>query len=263
MQNTKKSYSYRKTSKSRHRLTISDDIQNNKSIKYFFCGFGKMFLISLLFYRSFIICFLISTVYGGLNVGREIKKQNEIWKWKLNLEFKELMLSMSAALSAGYSIENSIKESGKDLKLLYGNKSTILPETEKMIAAIENSRPIEKAISEFAINCDIEDINCFADIFEIARKTGGNMVQIVRSTAGKISGKIEVKREIKTMIAAKKMESRIMNTVPLLIIVYFWLTSPGFLDCLYTLNGHIFMTGLFLMYLFGCMLSERISDIKV
>ena len=54
-----------------------------------------------------------------------------------------------------------------------------------------------------------------------------------------------------------------MNIVPLLIIVYFWLTSPGFLDCLYTMGGHVFMTGLFAMYIFGCMLSEKISDIKV
>ena len=89
------------------------------------------------------------------------------------------------------------------------------------------------------------------------------MVEIVKSTADKISEKIEVKREIKTMIAAKKMESRIMNIIPLLIIVYFWLTSPGFLDCLYTVSGHIFTTGLFGIYMFGCMLSEKISDIKI
>lgn len=222
-----------------------------------------MFLISLLFYKSFVICFIVSAFYGKLNVRKEIKKQDELWKWRLNLEFKELMLSMSAALSAGYSIENSIRESKKDIEMLYGDKSVILPETEKMIAAIENSRPIEKAISDLALSCDVEDINCFSDIFEIAKRTGGNMIEIVKSTAEKISGKIEVKREIKTMIAAKKMESRIMNIVPLLIIVYFWLTSPGFLDCLYTMSGHVFMTGLFGMYMFGCILSEKISDIRV
>lgn len=238
-------------------------LKDNKSIKYFFCGFGKMFFISLLFYKSFIICFLISAVYGKLNISKEIKKQSELWKWKLNLEFRELMLSMSAALSAGYSIENSIREAKKDIEMLYGDRSVILPETEKMIIAIENSRPIEKAVSDFAANCQIEDISCFADIFEIAKRTGGNMVEIVKSTAEKIGGKIEVKREIKTMIAAKKMESRIMNIVPLLIIIYFWITSPGFLDCLYTRGGHVFMTGLFVIYMFGCMLSEKISDIKI
>ena len=222
-----------------------------------------MFLISLLFYKSFIICFVIAMVYGALNVKKETKRQEELRKWKLNLEFKELMLSISAELSAGYSIENSIRESEKDLDMLFGEKSAILIETEKIITELENGIPIEKALWEFAISSDIEDISCFSDIFGIAKRTGGNMVEIVKSTADKISEKIEVKREIKTMIAAKKMESRIMNIIPLLIIVYFWLTSPGFLDCLYTVSGHIFMTGLFGIYMFGCMLSEKISDIKI
>lgn len=173
------------------------------------------------------------------------------------------MLSVSAALSAGYSIENSIRESRKDIELLYGKKSLLLPEVDRMILSVENSIPIEKAISEFASECDVEDIKCFSDIFCIAQKTGGNMVEIVKSTADKISSKIEVNREIKTMIAAKKMESRIMNVVPLLIIVYFWITSPGFLDCLYTVGGHIFMTILFLIYIFGCMLSNKIANIKI
>ena len=55
-----------------------------------------MFLISLLFYKSFIICFVIAMVYGVLNVKKETKRQEELRKWKLNLEFKELMLSISA-----------------------------------------------------------------------------------------------------------------------------------------------------------------------
>ena len=162
-----------------------------------------MFLVSMLFYKSVIICLFISVIYGWLNIKVEIKRNNEHWKWNVNLEFKEMMLSVSAALSAGYSIENSIRESRKDIELLYGKKSLLLPEVDRMILSVENSIPIEKAISEFASGCDVEDIKCFSDIFCIAQKTGGNMVEIVKSTADKISSKIEVNREIKTMIAAK------------------------------------------------------------
>ena len=260
MQERKGAYPHGKASKSRDRVINLFESDKTKLIKYFFCGFGKMFLVSMLFYKSVIICLFISVIYGWLNIKVEIKRNNEHWKWNVNLE---LMLSVSAALSAGYSIENSIRESRKDIELLYGKKSLLLPEVDRMILSVENSIPIEKAISEFASECDVEDIKCFSDIFCIAQKTGGNMVEIVKSTADKISSKIEVNREIKTMIAAKKMESRIMNVVPLLIIVYFWITSPGFLDCLYTVGGHIFMTILFLIYIFGCMLSNKIANIKI
>lgn len=263
MQERKGACPHGKASKSRDRVINLQRTDKAELIKYYFCGFGKIFIVSMLFYKSIIICFCISAIYGWLNIKGEIKRNIEQWKWNVNLEFKEMMLSVSAALSAGYSIENSIRESKKDIELLYGKQSLLLPEIEKMLLSVENSLPIEKAISEFASECDVEDIKCFSDIFCIAQRTGGNMVEIVKSTADKISSKIEVNREIKTMIAAKKMESRIMNVVPLLIIVYFWLTSPGFLDCLYTMGGHIFMTILFLIYMIGCMFSNKIADIKI
>lgn len=91
------------------------------------------------------ICLFISVIYGWLNIKVEIKRNNEHWKWNVNLEFKEMMLSVSAALSAGYSIENSIRESRKDIELLYGKKSLLLPEVDRMILSVENSIPIEKA----------------------------------------------------------------------------------------------------------------------
>lgn len=131
-----------------------------------------------------------------------------------------------------------------------------------MILSVENSIPIEKAISEFASECDVEDIKCFSDIFCIAQKTGGNMVEIVKSTADKISSKIEVNREIKTMIAAKdgKQDNECSTAFDNRIFLD---NLTQVLDCLYTVGGHIFMTILFLIYIFGCMLSNKIANIKI
>ena len=89
------------------------------------------------------------------------------------------------------------------------------------------------------------------------------MISITRLAAEKISEKIEVRREIHTMIAGKKMESRIMNLIPLGMILYFWICSPGFLDCLYQSSGRFFMTVLLVLYVFAYWWSERVSDIKV
>ena len=107
MQERKGAYPHGKASKSRDRVINIFKSDKTKLIKYFFCGFGKMFLVSMLFYKSVIICLFISVIYGWLNIKVEIKRNNEHWKWNVNLEFKEMMLSVSAALSAGYSIENS------------------------------------------------------------------------------------------------------------------------------------------------------------
>ena len=89
------------------------------------------------------------------------------------------------------------------------------------------------------------------------------MISITRMAAEKISEKIEVRREIHTMIAGKKMEGRIMNLIPLGMILYFWICSPGFLDCLYEASGKLVMTALMAVYVFAYRWSEKVSDIQV
>ena len=75
--------------------------------------------------------------------------------------------------------------------------------------------------------------------------------------------KIEVKREIQTMISGKQMECKVMNLIPLGIILYFWIASPGFLDCMYTMSGRPVMTVLMIVYIAAFKWSERIGDITV
>lgn len=54
------------------------------------------------------------------------------------------------------------------------------------------------------------------------------MVKIMKRTAGNIGEKMEVKREIRTMIAGKRMEAVCMMVVPLGILLYLNTLSPDF-----------------------------------
>ena len=52
--------------------------------------------------------------------------------------------------------------------------------------------------------------------------------------------KIDVRREIDTLLAAKRYEFKIMAVIPYAIIGYMMLSFPEFMDCLY---GNMFGTG--------------------
>jgi tight adherence protein B len=59
-------------------------------------------------------------------------------------------------------------------------------------------------------------------------------------------------------LAARRLESQIMNVVPLAILLYLQLTSPGYFDILYgNLAGICIMSACLLVYLFAYALSER------
>ncbi len=229
----------------------------------FLKGFFLAMSITFLFYRSLSMAAGISIGYGVCYIFRAEKEYRRKQQYEITLEFKEGLHGISAALGAGYSIENAIEEARKDLVFLYGEDSLLAGEFSRMGRQIGLNQPVEKVLLDFADRWQTEDILHFVKVFQTAGRTGGDLISITRLAAEKISQKIEVKREIQTMIAGKKMEGRIMNLIPLGMILYFWICSPGFLDCLYQDSGKIVMTVLLIFYVFAYRWSERVSDIQV
>jgi tight adherence protein B len=110
-------------------------------------------------------------------------------------------------------------------------------------------------------NSDIQD---FAEVFSVAKRSGGNMTDIMGRTISVISRKIDVEKEIDVLTSAKRMEAGIMNLVPFFIIFYISITSPGFFAPLYhNLFGIILMTVCLIFYIFAYFLTERIVNIYV
>ncbi|WP_167958965.1 type II secretion system F family protein [Anaerosporobacter faecicola] len=216
-----------------------------------------------IFYRNGIVLLLGSPLLLLYKKQQEKKRCKER-KWELTLQFKEGLQSLVAALSAGYSIENAFRQALQDLKLLYGEDTMIHQEFSYIVYQIRMNIPVEQALEDFAKRSDIDDIKSLAEVFRTAKKSGGNLIQILRTTNQIIGDKIEVSREITTMMSAKKFEANIMTKIPLAIILYMDLSSPGFLDPLYhNLLGGFIMTGALGIYLFSYVLMNRILSIEV
>lgn len=191
---------------------------------------------------------------------RLLRRQQET----LLLQFKDAMESMISALSAGYSLENSVYEAQKDLLLMYQKEDLIIKEFKYLTTQAGLHVPVEKLMMELGERSGIEDIRMFSEILTTAKKTGGNLVKIMKRTSDNISEKIETKREIETVIAGKKMEARCMNVIPFGIIVYLRAFSPGFLDPLYgNLTGILIMSMALIIYLGAFWWSCKITDISI
>lgn len=232
-------------------------------IRYILEGSIVVIVFGVLFYKNIIGIILLSPliVIYLKNKKKELIKKR---KWQLNIQFRDGINSLSAALSAGYSVERGFVEAIKDLNRMYPKGTMIVDEFNYLINSIQMNVPIEKALSDFGERSKIEDIINFADVFSIAKRTGGDLIKIIRTTSSLISDKIEVKREIKSLIAAKKYEATIMKLVPLGIICYLSISSPGFLDFLYNnFFGILVMTILLVVYLSTYHIIDKIIAIEV
>lgn len=232
-------------------------------LRYFLQGALIGGLIGYLFYSS-LAGTLILMLYGFIYMQRYKKRLVEERKWQLNLQFKDGLANLSAALNAGYSVENAFAQAAKDLKLIFPSDALIVTEFEAIVRQIGMNQTLEKVLMDFAERSGVEDIANFAEVFITAKRTGGDMIKIIKSTESVIGDKIEVKREIRTMISGKKFESNIMCFIPFCIILYLRIFSPGFLDPVYhNWFGVIFMSLLLIIYFVVYIITQKIIAIEV
>lgn len=226
-------------------------------------GIGIAIVFTYLFYRSlYALIFLCPVVPFCIRAQRKRLCKRRIAN--LKLQFKDALQAVSAALQAGYSMENAMVEAHQDMKNMYGERSLIANELALIVGGIQNNRTVEEMFSNLAERSGIEDISDFAEVFAIAKRGGGDLVAVIRVCSVTIGDKIETSKEIETLIAAKKLEGRIMDIIPCFIMLYMDLSSPGFFDILYhTLFGRVLMTICLAVYLGAILLSEKIMSVEV
>ena len=208
-------------------------------------------LIGKLFFGTFLA--------GGLCIVFLEKRKKKLVK-----EFKDLILSFGASLKAGYSIENAFLEACRDLTYLYDASADILQECKSMKRQMENHISLEALLNDLGERSRMTDIMDFAKVFATAKKSGGDLNAMIANTADVIGQKIELLAEIDVMLTGKKMEQRIMLLIPLFIMGYISLTSPGYFMPLYqNPMGILIMSACLLLYATAYLLSEKIMEIHI
>ncbi len=226
-------------------------------------GAALTLLADRLFYQSlFALPFLGPLVVFWVLYMRREKCRERLER--LEEHFGQSLSSISVSLRAGLAVEHAFYEAERELRELFGPEDEIVTEFAGMNRQIRNRVPPEKLLIDFADRTDLEEIRSFAEVFAAARRSGGNMAEIVRAASESIGNKILMEREIRMILAAKKSEFRIMCMMPAGVILYMQLASPGFLDVLYgNAFGAVFMTVCLAVYLAAIVIGQRMIRIEV
>lgn len=210
---------------------------------------AKGLLLSFLFYDSYLGFFFL--VLFSYYEYKEMQKKKLIrQKQRLTAQFKSMMEALVTSLNAGYSLETSFGDVKRDLSLIYEKDSFILKEMDIILKGMKMNIPVERLLTDFGRRSGNEDVRNFANVVAAAKRNGGNLIHIIQKTVNCISDKISVEEEIQTMIAAKKLEQRIMMVMPYGILLYLRFANRGYLDPLYHNIVGIFLMTVFLMLIY-------------
>lgn len=220
--------------------------------------FSSVLLTSWLFF-DFALVSILLLLYVPVSLRRQKKEACRKKKWELNLAFKDALVCLENNLAVGYSPESSVREAAKNLEQLYSREHAICREFRRMAKQMDLGVNVEEVFLEFGRRSDVADVKQLADIFAIVKRTGGNLSQVLRQTGSVLQEKIELKRELHTVIASKRMEFQIMCVVPYGILFYLKLCAPAMSKGLYHNSfGILFMWGVLAAYFGLKLLGEHL-----
>lgn len=220
-------------------------------------------IIALCFYNS-PLAFAAFPLVGIQYFREKGERLAEERRKRLKLQFKDAVQSMAAALAAGYSAENAVRETRKDLKLVYPESADMVQELAAMQRKLDANQTVEEAIRDFAARSGMEEAEMFAEIFATGKRNGGDLIAVMKDTARTITQTVDTERQVASVLASRRYEQKIMNVIPFAMILYLRLGCPGFLDPVYgNAAGICVMTGCLGLYLTARYLGRRMLEIEI
>ncbi len=219
-------------------------------IKYYECNMTKgqhilayivyAFAIAVILFIYYRILWL--SVIGGLIIAfwqeknyakSSIKKRQN----KLRLQFNEFLeiIAISISGGSGRSMENAVKDSLRELQLMFNDKADIVREIALIVSDYEHAGiPMKDGFYELGVRSEIDDIMSFATIYATVEGKTSDFGYIINQTHEIIKDKVEIKMEIETTITAAKSEANMMLVLPLVLVVVMTSMGGGLMDSLFT-----------------------------
>ena len=223
-----------------------------------------LFLGFYVFYQSLTVS-LASGIFVPVCMryyaGSIAEKRKEL----LITQFRDFLYSLQASFSAGRNMRDGLYDARENLRLMYDEKSPMIAEISAMLNKIDNIRtPVEEALKDFAARCSVSDIENFVEIYSICRLTGGDISAVISKTSNMLMDKIGIEKEIKTLTSQKRFEGKLISAMPVVVILFLNIASPGYVEVLYTtLAGRVIMTGAMAGILYAYHLTLKLTRIEV
>ena len=232
-----------------------------KDPKVIAASIGITALVAWLFYRSFYALILFPVIFAVCTYYfHEVNSEKR--RDRVLAEFREMLKIICSELKSGHSLENAVMILDREIIALRGEKAVLLKGIMVMKKQLKLKKPVEQAISDFADYYGYEEIINFAYTISYAKRLGGNYVKNIASTAERIEKRMEVKQDIRTYLAEKQFEMKIMSVMPLGILLYIGVTSYEFIEPLYhNLIGVVIMTVSLVLYVVCLYIAKKIVTI--
>jgi tight adherence protein B len=177
---------------------------------------------------------------------------------KFNLQLVDTLIGMSNALKAGFSITQACESVVKE------GENPIAQEFDMFLQQTRVGVSFSDALSNLERRVGSDDMTLVASAIETARKTGGNLTEILEKISQTIRERMRIEMRIRTLTAQGRLQGIIVGVMPLVIGAAMIIIDPRLmLPFLHSMFGLLAIVGVVLLVGAGGLVIRKIVNIDV
>lgn len=210
-------------------------------------SWGQMVIVCIL---TLCITFPIPRFYL-----RHLKKRR---LQKFNEQLEDALTSMSSSLKAGFSINQAIEAVAME------NKKPISVEFTLLVQEMRLGVSIEEALEKMVRRMESPDFELVAAAIITARQTGGALTETLERLAALIRERMRINLKLSSITAQGKMQALIIGLMPVVLLYFMNMTSPGMMEPFFSdIRGIFLLIFASLLVIVGFLTIRKITTIDI
>lgn len=162
------------------------------------------------------------------------------------------------SLRAGFSFLQTMEIISREME------PPMSTEFERVMRDTTLGKSLDDALHDMDDRVGSADFSLVVTAVLIQQQVGGNLATILDTIRNTISERIRIRREVNTLTAQGKMSGIVLACIPVALALFFYVSSPEYLEPLLTTNiGRIAIIGALFLVIVGFAIIRKIVDIKV
>ncbi len=222
---------------------------------YYGAGGGIAVALSWLFFESILMSGLLLPILVFLEgAAAEELRQRQKQKWEE--DFGRYLAELDSYIRLGHSLESGMTEAIR--------KSGLLLSEDWMLKKLEMNVYATDIFRELAERRPTEGLKYFAAVIDSSLQSGSNLHELMSNHILQLQKKLQMEREIQSLLTKAKYESRMLTLFVPLLLLYLKGLSPNFRQIMYlTLSGKMVMAFCLGLYLLASYLCYSMTQIEL
>lgn len=201
---------------------------------------------------------LLATFGSGLGLPRWIlaflRSRREK---KFTQEFANAIDVIVRSVKSGLPTTEALKIVAKEMP------EPVAGEFSTLVEGLKVGVSLDQGLKRMFDNMPTPEVNFFAIVMTIQQKSGGNLSEALTNLSGVLRDRKRLQGKIKAMSSEAKASAMIIGSLPPLVMLMVWFTTPAYIDLLFTERvGNLMLGGCVLWMAAGIAVMKKMISFK-